>query len=136
MSVQNGWKEYYKMFIVASYNDQLEYAADLRNDMWNCRREAALERKLESAESRAADLAESNREQAETIKTLRAEVAEQARRLEEARRMLDRAREASLDLGRILQFTRIGWDDTVTCQGVLEPINKIAFKIGEALGID
>ncbi len=41
--------------------------------------------------------------------------------------------ELSLKLGKVLQNTRIGWDDTVTCEGVLGPINEIAKEIGEAM---
>jgi len=40
--------------------------------------------------------------------------------------------ELNLELGQTLRYTRIGWDDTVTCQGVLEPINQISAKMGAA----
>lgn len=41
--------------------------------------------------------------------------------------------ELSLMLGQTLQHTRVGWDDTVTCEGVLSPINDIAKQIGDAV---
>lgn len=41
--------------------------------------------------------------------------------------------ELSLMLWRTLQLTRIGWDNSVTREGVLEPINGIAKRIGEVI---
>ena len=53
-------------------------------------------------------------------------------RLQEYHDALIRLDELSLTLGRILQLSRIGWDDT-TGEEVLEPINQIAKLIGEAM---
>ena len=41
--------------------------------------------------------------------------------------------ELSLMLGHTLAATRIGWDETTTCEDALGPINQIAKQIGEAM---
>jgi hypothetical protein len=41
--------------------------------------------------------------------------------------------ELSLMLVRTLQYIRIGWDESVTCENVLDPISDIAKRIGEVM---
>ena len=54
-------------------------------------------------------------------------------RLQEYHDALTRLDELSLTLGRVLQLSRIGWDNSTTGEEVLEPINRIAKLIGEAM---
>ena len=56
--------------------------------------------------------------------------------LERVKAERDAAIKASHELGYIIRMTRVGWDNTVTCEGVLEPINACAKAIGAALGIE
>ena len=54
-------------------------------------------------------------------------------RMQEFRDALIKLDELSLMLGKTLINTRIGWDESVTCEGVLDPFNQIAKQIGEAM---
>lgn len=56
--------------------------------------------------------------------------------MNEYRDALIKLDELSLMLGQVLASTRIGWDDAVTCEGVLGPLNQIAKQIGEAIPED
>lgn len=53
--------------------------------------------------------------------------------LEEYRDALIAIDELSIHLGKALKFTRVGWNDGVTCDGVLAPINQVAGRIGEVI---
>lgn len=54
MSAQKVWKHFYRQIIDGMIVP--EYIPDQRNDMLRCRREAALERKLEAANRRITEL--------------------------------------------------------------------------------
>lgn len=79
-------------------------------------------RELQAENERLRALLENTRQQRDDAYQERAE----------AQKQLSVIWNLNLELGETLRYTRIGWDDTVTCQGVLEPINQIAAKMGAA----
>ena len=78
------------------------------------------------------DVVAQAREELDSIKHLSSRLSEAQALLAIYHDSLIKLDELSLALGKTISLTRIDWDDEVTCDGVLGPLNQIAKQIGEA----